>query len=274
MSEELVDTALLAPSIMAETEWHVENGANIAVLTPYTYFLTLSFDGGNYRGWQRQADASSVQQALEEKLTMIFKKFTCAHGCGRTDAGVHASFYVAHIQLQEPLSFDLKFRLNKHLPKEIVIFDVTSVDHMRHARFDASSRTYNYYLHLYPDPALHRHRDFRAVCKQPQAHDSTVCSVFATQLLTDVSRQRMKFTISANRFLRGMVRLLVAYLLKIGTGEMSVQELDDTLAAQVPRQGIVPAHPNGLYLANVEYPFLEQHKHAHFTDILDAGLGV
>eukprot|EP00041_Stephanoeca_diplocostata_P025820 m.684677 g.684677 ORF g.684677 m.684677 type:complete len:84 (+) comp22834_c0_seq13:165-416(+) len=65
MSEELVDTALLAPSIMAETEWHVENGANIAVLTPYTYFLTLSFDGGNYRGWQRQADASSVQQALE-----------------------------------------------------------------------------------------------------------------------------------------------------------------------------------------------------------------
>eukprot|EP00041_Stephanoeca_diplocostata_P025825 m.684939 g.684939 ORF g.684939 m.684939 type:complete len:227 (+) comp22834_c0_seq28:165-845(+) len=157
MSEELVDTALLAPSIMAETEWHVENGANIAVLTPYTYFLTLSFDGGNYRGWQRQADASSVQQALEEKLTMIFKKFTCAHGCGRTDAGVHASFYVAHIQLQEPLSFDLKFRLNKHLPKEIVIFDVTSVDHMRHARFDASSRTYNYYLHLYPDPALHRY---------------------------------------------------------------------------------------------------------------------
>ncbi|MBL4706436.1 MAG: tRNA pseudouridine(38-40) synthase TruA [Flavobacteriales bacterium] len=244
------------------------------------YFLHIGYDGSNYRGWQYQADTPSVQETIEKKLHAIFKTEVAVVGCGRTDAGVHASQYMLHITIETPFDFDLKFRLNKHLPNDIVVHDLFEMERKQHARFDATSRTYDYFIHLRKDPFLSKYSsfyelegldfktmkkaaalislytDFKAVCKQPDLHKTTICKVTYAQLYVDTSQQRLRFTITANRFLRGMVRLLVAYLLKIGTGEMTIVEFEQVLGTQLMTINKQPAFPNGLYLSKVEYPYL------------------
>ena len=208
----------------------------------YTYFIHLSYDGSNYSGWQRQANSITVQEIIEQKFEIIFKKFVRIYGCGRTDTGVHASSFYAHFFLEEDLDFDLTFRLNKHLPTGIVVFVVFPVAERMNARFSATLRTYDYFIHGNSDPILDRYSslypikeydfgamqeaaellpsflDFSAVCKQPETHNTTICDVTSTHLYFDVNESRIRFTITANRFLRGMIRTIMAYLLKIGTG--------------------------------------------------------
>jgi Pseudouridylate synthase len=118
------------------------------------YFFHIAFNGSNYRGWQRQSKAHNVQQVVEETLTKVLKVPTFTTGCGRTDAQVNASQFFFHVDIYREWDFDLLFRLNKTLPDDIAVYDILPVSHNQHARFDATARTYDYFIHTYKDPFL------------------------------------------------------------------------------------------------------------------------
>ena len=244
------------------------------------YFLHIAYDGSKYRGWQRQTDVISVQEIIEDKLLQIFKEKITVYGCGRTDAGVHASQYILHINLATPLTFDLKFRLNKNLPDGIVIHEVVQVENRQHARFDAIARTYHYFMHFDEDCVLKRYstfqdktgldfklmkeaaalivegKDFKHFCKQPELFDDTTCNVFHASLAINEAGKRMQFKVTANRFLRGMIRILVAALIDIGSGKLSIEAFKKMLQNEGEPFEKHPAYPNGLYLSKVEYPYI------------------
>lgn len=260
------------------------------------YLLHIGYDGSDYSGWQFQPNTESVQGVVEEKLKAIFKVDISVVGCGRTDAGVHACQYALHFNLIEPINFDLKFRLNKHLPNSIVVYDVIELSQDQHTRFDATSRTYDYFIHLYKDPVLNNYssyypfqnlnfelmkkaamllincNDFKSACKQPNLYKHTLCNVIHSELFVHANEQRLRFTITANRFLRGMVRLIVSYLLKVGTGEISLEQFEEIFKHQVDIPEKMPAHPNGLYLSRIEYPYLELAKQEDICSFLKEGL--
>jgi len=260
------------------------------------YFLHIGYDGSKYRGWQRQSNVTSIQEVIEDKLKIIFKKDITVYGCGRTDAGVHASQYFIHINLDSLLSFDLKFIINKHLPKGIVVYDIIEVKERQHARFDAIWRTYDYFIHLYEDPILFgyssyynfkdldiiamkkaaesliKYKDFRAYCKRADLHNSTICEIKSAQLFANTDGTRIRFSITANRFLRGMIRIIVNFLLKVGTGEISIEQFESMLANKKDLDKKSPALPNGLFLSKVEYPFLCHAQRPDLTSFLKADL--
>ena len=245
------------------------------------YFLHISYDGSNYRGWQRQANAVSVQETIEDKLQGIFKKKITVMGCGRTDAGVHASQYVLHIEVDKPIDFDLKFRLNKHLPNDIAVYEVIEMELKQHARFDPVARSYDYFIHSYADPILSRYsslyelegmdfdamkkvvdllpsyEDYRGFCRHPDLYHHTLCKVSQAKLYIDEEKQRMRFSITANRFLRGMIRLLVSSIIKVGNRELSISAFEDILIHKTVDPNKKPAYPNGLFLSKVKYPYLK-----------------
>lgn len=245
------------------------------------YFLHIAYDGSKYRGWQRQPKARSVQETIEKALQKIFNTEITVYGCGRTDAGVHASQYFIHIKLDEAVNFDLKFRLNKNLPDDISVFDILSMDETQHCRYDAISRTYDYFIHLEKEPVLTRYSsfyefrnldllamqeatrlltqydDFKAICKQPDFYKHTRCTVTHAHLYVNANETRLCFNITANRFLRGMVRLCIYYLLEIGKGKLSVARFEQQLASMTTTKDLKPALPNGLHLSKVVYPYLD-----------------
>ncbi|WOK08539.1 tRNA pseudouridine(38-40) synthase TruA [Imperialibacter roseus] len=262
------------------------------------YFLHIGFDGSNYHGWQWQPRATSVQETIEKALHKIFKAPVTVYGCGRTDSGVHASQYMMHIDIEHNVDFDLKFRLNKNLPEDITVYEVLEMEEGRHSRYDANSRTYDYFIHLYEDPVLHKYSscynrlrdldyesmqkaaailpfysDFRPVCKRPDDYKHTHCKVTDARLYVSHDGQRMRFTITADRFLRSMVRLLVAYLLKIGTRKLSFEEFENILKNTIVVPNMILAMPNGLYLSRVEYPYLKITPREDFSSFLKVGLG-
>ncbi|MGB1269062.1 MAG: tRNA pseudouridine(38-40) synthase TruA [Flavobacteriaceae bacterium] len=260
------------------------------------YFLHISYNGGNYHGWQSQPNTVTVQGVIEEKLKCIFKTDITVFGCGRTDSGVHASQYFLNITIKDSFDFDLKFRLNKHLPNDIVVYDIIEVEERQHARYDAISRTYDYFIHLQKDPVLgkyssyyelehldfdtmqkaaeliHQYDNFEAVCKQPDLHNHTICHVKEAKLYVNISQQRLRFSITADRFLRGMIRILVGHLLKVGTGELSLENFELILSKQQLLTNKKPAFANGLYLSGVSYPYIKVNKPTNMCAFLKTGL--
>ena len=261
------------------------------------YFIHLGYDGGKYRGWQRQKDIpNTVQEVIEETLSRLFKKRISTYGCGRTDAGVHASQYVVQINLDEAPLFDLKFRLNKSLPEGIAVFEIIEVSQDQHCRHDAVARTYDYFIHWNKDPFLIRYssfyedlnlnfdlmrkatalilktNDFKALCKQPDSYTHTLCQISKCELFVNEELGRLRFTITGNRFLRGMVRICVFFLLEIGSGKMTLEEFSAILNLEKELSEKLPAYPNGLFLSKVEYPFLELNDSQNLVKILKVGL--
>lgn len=261
------------------------------------YFLNLGYDGSYYRGWQRQKNnQNTVQEVIERILFKIFKKEVTVYGCGRTDAGVHASQYVLHIDLNEAPLFDLKFRLNKNLPDSIAVFEIIEVKEDQHCRYDAVARTYDYFIHWKKDPVLYRHssfyenlvldfslmrqaaalikktKDFKPLCKQPEVHDNTLCEITNSELFVNEDQGRLRFSITGNRFLRGMVRYCVFFLLAVGSGKMTLEEFEKILRQESILEEKRPALPNGLFLSKVEYPFLVLKKSHYLIRMLKAGL--
>jgi tRNA pseudouridine38-40 synthase len=258
------------------------------------YFLHISYDGSRYSGWQFQPNVRSVQGTIEDTLKEIFKERIPLGGCGRTDAGVHASQYIARVNLPA-FDFDLKFRINKRLPDDISIHEILEMDEKRRARFDATSRTYDYFIHLKKDPFLRRYSsyydlenldfeamkkaatlftkydDFKSVCLQPLLYNHTRCNVTHAKLYVDEKQERLRFTITGNRFLRGMVRLCVYFLLEVGEGRMTVEEFEHRLANRI--DGVrKSAFPNGLFLSKVEYPYLKLENQSELFRFLKTGL--
>ncbi|MDO6388695.1 tRNA pseudouridine synthase A [Pontibacter sp. BT731] len=245
------------------------------------YFFHIGYSGTHYKGWQRHPYGVGVQQVIEECLKKILKQPVAIVGCGRTDAGVHASQFFFHLDVAQPWDFDMLFRLNKVLPPDIAVFDILPVEGLPHARFDACQRSYDYFIHTYKDPFLHDvsalyplrnlnleamqaatallplYSDYRNLCLTPADHDSTICHVTEARWLMDTQGDRLRFQISANRFLSRMIRILVGQLLKIGTGALSLPEFESYLALETAPKHLTPAYPQGLYLSKVTYPFLD-----------------
>lgn len=244
------------------------------------YFIHLSYKGTHYHGWQRQPNHISVQEILENAIEkMMGYKINCI-GCGRTDTGVHASQFFCHIKTEKPFDFDPVFRLNKMLPKYISIFDFIPVDKNAHAQHDAISRTYTYRIHtrknailsevssFYPKEnmdidkiknataLLNQHMDYRSFCKQPDLYKNTLCKVSGASVAVNKNSENIIFEITANRFLRNMVRLIIGNILEVGYGKISFAEFEAYLNNEEKPKHFNAAYPQGLYLSKVVYPYL------------------
>lgn len=243
------------------------------------YFALLDFNGIRFAGWQRQPKDPSVQARIENALSTLLGQPISIMGCGRTDAGVHAVNYVFHFDHELLLEADqLRYKLNKILPNDILIRSLSTVEEEKHARFSATQRTYQYllstqpsvfqahhfYTYPYPDPLkrellneaaemLLSYEDFYPFCKSNSDTEHYKC------LLTycrwdEVEPSKWVFTIRSNRFLRGMVRLITGMCLNLARGQMTLQQLEQCMEEQkrLPRPWSAPAH--GLYLVDVQYP--------------------
>jgi tRNA pseudouridine38-40 synthase len=233
------------------------------------FFFHIGYHGINYRGWQWQPGIVSVQSVLESTLSQILKTKVTAIGCGRTDAMVHASQYFFHIEVQNAWDFDLLFRLNKNLPPDIAIFEIIPVKENQHARFDAN---------LLKNPDLEKmkqavallpaYSDYRGFCKTPADYEHTICNVSSARLFADISGDKLRFQISANRFLGRMIRIIVGKLIEIGEGSLSVAEFEHYLRDRVTPRLIEPAYPQGLYLSKVVYPYLDIPPRTKFSELV------
>jgi tRNA pseudouridine38-40 synthase len=258
------------------------------------YFLHIGYNGYNYRGWQRQHKVLSIQEVLETNLSKLLKtKITCL-GCGRTDAQVHASQYFFHVDVEKEWNFDLKFRLNKMLSEDIALFDIIPVEGHPHAQFSVLTRTYDYFIHTYKDPFLYNlsayypidvfdfdrmnaaakllvgSKNFSAFCKSPEKNSSNICEISFAQLFTNKTKDKIRFQITSNRFLKAMVRIIVNKLVEVGTGEISVDDFENYLTLKTTPKTIIPAYPQGLYLTKVTYPFLNIPARVDYSNTLNS----
>lgn len=241
------------------------------------YFIYLAYNGKAYCGWQNQPNGIAVQQKIEEALSMLLRTPVAVTGAGRTDAGVHARSMVAHFDTESPLP-DLVLladKLNRILPQDIVIYRIVPVRPDAHARFDAISRTYQYYLSTEKDPFRHElqyrvhgqldvERMNEAAARLFDYTDFTSFSKLHTDVKTNNCRilyarweqqgSEYIFTIQADRFLRNMVRAIVGTLLEVGRGKISVEDFCRII--ELKNRGMagssVPGH--ALFLVGVEYP--------------------
>lgn len=251
------------------------------------HFVHLAYNGSRYRGWQRQPNAPSVQETLEGAFSKMLGEKTTVIGCGRTDAEVHADRYFAHLDVPAPLSYDPVQRINRILPDDIAVFDMTKMPARAHAQFDAKKRTYVYRLHSVKNPFLREtstwfalkklnsiemkqavklmkdYRDFRAFCKTPDIYPNTICDIFSAEFKINDSKTHAVFRITANRFLRGMIRLCVGNILLVGQGRMTVAEFENHLKTRVAPKFYTAAPPQGLYLTDVEYDYAELENCSH-----------
>ncbi len=245
----------------------------------YRYFISLAYNGAAFHGWQVQDNAITVQQVITGAINMMWKTEINLVGCGRTDTGVHARQFYAHFDLGVEKSKDecdeLAFRLNRFLPRELVIYGIFPVPADLHARFNAIARTYEYHIHTFKDPFLddlswfvHDRPDvelmnagarmltgtgdYTSFSKLHSAAKTNICTVIRAEWNAD--GHRLVFSITADRFLRNMVRAIIGTLVDLGQGKLTTDGLqriidgrDRSLAGES-----VPA--KGLFLVKVEYP--------------------
>lgn len=241
------------------------------------YFIELSYNGTDFHGWQSQPNAITVQETIENSLQLILKnKDLKIIGAGRTDTGVHAIQMFAHFDLDQ--NFDqnnLIFKLNSFLGKNIVIKDILEVSKNAHARFDAILREYKYYITMVKDvynydtkfyfskkldlneidkaiEIIKTNKNFKSFCRSKT--DVTNYECIIDDFKYEIINSELIFTISANRFLRNMVRSLIGTILEIGQSKISSKELIDIIdkSDRVFAGPSVPAH--GLFLNKVVYP--------------------
>ena len=238
----------------------------------------------------------TVQEVLETALGKLLKTEVNINGCGRTDAHVHAAQFFFHAEIDSDLDDKFFFRLNKILPDDIAIFEIIPMQGLPHARFDAFQRTYDYFIHNYKDPFLSgfsslylnfnpdldkmkaaaallpQYNDYRGFCKTPDRQDSTICTILSAGLFASTNGDKLRFTITANRFLSRMVRIIIGRLLEIGEGKMSVDEFEHYLINKETPKVIIPAYPQGLYLSKVTYPYMDLPTATAFTAMLQHGV--
>jgi tRNA pseudouridine38-40 synthase len=244
------------------------------------YFIELSYRGTKYFGWQRQPQQLSVQQELEETLSKILRESVDITGCGRTDAGVHAKGYIAHFDFTGQMPDDFTLRMNKTLSEHTSISRVAAVTDEAHARFDAKHRAYEYHIVFRKSPfeidtawqypfiesldldklqaaaaLLLEYEDFYPFCKTNTQVKTMRCSLFRSEWEILEKEGRLVFHIAANRFLRGMVRLIVGMCLNVASGKLELDAVRKALDQQsrLPRALSVP--PHGLYLVDIRYPY-------------------
>jgi tRNA pseudouridine38-40 synthase len=241
------------------------------------YFADIEFDGTAYSGWQIQPHSPSVQQTFEEALALFLRRKVDVTGAGRTDAGVHAAQMIAHFDLEECQDCEwIKRKLNGILPPDIAVHSIYPVRPDAHARFDAVSRTYKYYVTL-DKSAFQRNYswyllnepDFELMNIAAEQLLSTVDFTSFSKLHTDTKTNdchvteagwerlpdgRWVFTITADRFLRNMVRAIVGTLMEVGRHRMTVDEFNSVILKKDRCQAGDSAPAQGLFLYKIEYP--------------------
>jgi tRNA pseudouridine38-40 synthase len=243
------------------------------------YFLELSYLGTKYHGWQKQPNAVSIQGTIEPCLSKIFQKDIPIVGCGRTDTGVHARQYFAHFDTDVEADKEMVvYKMNRMLPDDIGARNLIPVQPDAHARFDAISRKYHYYIKfskaplqkdtVYVFPLANRcdwekvHRvtsllsgydAFFPFCKSQSGVDHYEVKLHLIEW--KITSESAVFQIQGNRFLRGMVRLIVGACLNVGIGQLEIQEVVKALKHQraLMKSWSVPSQ--GLFLENVTYDF-------------------
>jgi len=257
---------------------NVSKSFNISLLAMGKYFLKLAYNGKNYHGWQSQPNAVTVQQTLEEALSLLWRTPIDIVGAGRTDSGVHAKEMFAHFNFEEELDADFWVKkLNSYLPKDIVIFDIIKVSDNAHARFDATLRSYEYRIHSYKNPfinedswyfshplnlskmneackILFEYQDFECFSKTNTDVNTFNCKISKANWIEN--ENQLVFSISADRFLRNMVRAIVGTMIEIGLEKIPPSHLHNIIISKNRSEAgfSVPAH--GLYLTEVKYPYL------------------
>lgn len=239
-------------------------------------FIQLSYDGAAYHGWQKQPNARSVQQTLQEALSMLLQTDIEVVGAGRTDTGVSARMMVAHFETDKACDNEqLVYKLNKLLPHDIAVQRIWEVSDEMHARFSATSRTYHYYIHTRKDPFARQYswlvtfpldfarmneaasrlsgfEDFTSFSKVNTDTKTNLCNVTEAHW-TQEGENTWRFTITANRFLRNMVRAIVGTLIEVGRGRMTVDEFCQVIEQKnrCSAGDSVPGH--ALFLVDVSY---------------------
>lgn len=242
------------------------------------YFIELAYNGARYSGWQRQPNAISVQQVIEEALSTILRTEIEVTGCGRTDTGVHASQYFLHFDHAGDFPPHFLHRINKFLPRDIAFYDLQPVKAEVHARFDATLRAYEYHLGWRKDPFaretvtfLPYARDFRLedlnraaallleyemffpFCKSDTDVKTMKCTLFRSEWELQEEGHRFVYHIEANRFLRGMVRLIAGMCMNVAGGRLSLDAVRRAMENQERLQRADSAPPEGLFLSRVVY---------------------
>ncbi len=241
------------------------------------YFIKLSYKGTYYCGWQEQENAVTVQQKVNEALSVLLQKPIDTVGCGRTDTGVHATDFYAHFDTEIAFADKEEFlyRMNKIVPKDIAVLDIISVTENAHARFDASNRTYKYYINKKKNPFLEEtawyytqdlnleamntaaqelflYTDFSAFSKSNTQTKTNNCKIFIAEW--NQVDDTLIFTICADRFLRNMVRAIVGTLIEVGTAKISVAEFRQIIEGKDRTKAGQSVPAEGLFLEKVEYP--------------------
>ncbi|MFD0837089.1 tRNA pseudouridine(38-40) synthase TruA [Mariniflexile aquimaris] len=240
------------------------------------YFIELSYNGTAYHGWQIQPNAVSVQEVVENALSLLFKETVSIMGAGRTDTGVHAKQMFAHFDTDVKFNeAKLVFKLNSFLPKDIAIHSVFKVKEEAHARFNAVSRTYLYRIALHKNvfnfdtayfvkqaldvdkmkeasKILFEYKDFQCFSKVNTDVKTYYCEIMKADWFFE--DEELHFIIKADRFLRNMVRAIVGTMVQIGLGKLQVEDLHTIIKSKNRSEAgfSVPAH--ALYLTKIEYP--------------------
>jgi tRNA pseudouridine38-40 synthase len=239
------------------------------------YFIELSYKGKNYHGWQIQPDANSVQEEINKAISTVLQEEILIVGAGRTDTGVHAEQMFAHFDVDKELNSNYVFKFNSLLPEDIVIYSLEKVAPEKHARFDALSRSYQYRVWLGRNPFLldstwqiHQkvlnvskmneaalilleHENFQAFSKVKTEVKTFNCTV--TKAVWEQEENLLVFHISANRFLRNMVRAIVGTLVDVGLEKITIEDFRNIILSKNRSNAGLSVPAKGLFLTAIEY---------------------
>lgn len=245
------------------------------------YFVELSYNGTDFHGWQIQPNGITVQECLDKALSTYFRQEVVSLGCGRTDTGVHATQFYAHFDLVGINSKQIENSvkgINALLPYSIAIHRVFEVANDAHARFDATTRAYKYYLHFHKDPfrldrswlykgeldiermneaaqILLQHKDFSCFSKSNTQTFTNNCKISYAKF--EQQTDGLVFTIKADRFLRNMVRAIMGTLIMVGRRDIAVEEVAQIIESKNRSKAGQSVPACGLYLVAVEYPYVK-----------------
>ncbi len=239
------------------------------------YLFEIAYKGTHYHGWQRQKNATTVQEVVEETLSTLLREPTAIVASGRTDTGVHCVQQFFHIETDKEVSTDLIYAINNFLPADIAIRNIESIKDDGHARFSALNRKYEYRIHTEKDPfqeklSYYYHRplniktmneaaalllgrkDFESFSRVKTEVNNFFCDI--TEAYWEINNVHLIFHIRANRFLRGMVRAIVGTLLQVGLGKIAVEQTEIIISAKNRKKAGAAAPAHGLFLTEVCYP--------------------
>lgn len=246
------------------------------------YFLKITYDGTDFHGWQVQPGQPTIQQKLNDSLSKILQQSIQVTGCGRTDAGVHASEYYLHFDSNKQAENKLIYQLNSVLPDSIAVLELIPVKDDQHARFDAYKRSYTYHIHFEKNPFLNRfsyhcyyrkltiekmkrvaesliqYSDFSPLSKDNEDVKSTICSIYQSELIIKKGGKQLELKISANRFLHNMIRRIVGLLISVGREKISEEEVIEVMSNSAEFSLNFVAPPEGLFLSGVNYRFINE----------------